>query len=298
MPKVAAADVHLTYRGDKVLSKNLPFDSIQATMDINGGRIRVAPLRLGIGSGDLAGTVTLTPVDDTMDADVDVAVQRVDIGRLLATAGVGKAQGIVDGTAKVKGRGTSFSAILAHGDGMFHVVMPSGGEVSSLLVDLMGIEVGQAIFAAIGVPDRERIECGVADFALRDGILASRKLEVNTTEHVITGGGRIDLAREIIELSLRTDAKHFTIGTVATPISITGPLKHPRIAPSPEMAARGGVAIGLGLLFPPAALLPTIQFGVGEGASCAEPARPPTARYAAPEAGVLRSAVSAASACI
>lgn len=220
----------------------------------------------------------LTPVGDEVDADADVTAEHVNIGRLLATAGLGNGQGSIDGTAKVKGRGASLSAVLAHGDGGFRAVMPTGGNVNALLVDLMGVELGRAFFAAIGVPEKESIRCALADFVLRRGVLASRALEVNTTDHIITGGGRIDLSREVLEMTLRTDPKHFTIGSLPTPILISGAFKDLHYAPAPDLAVRGGAAIGLGLLFPPAAVLPTIQFGVGEGSPCAEPARQRTPR--------------------
>ena len=35
-----------------------------------------------------------------------------------------------------------------------------------------------------------------------------------------------------------------------------------------RLALRGGAAVGLGVLFPPAAVLPTIQFGVGDDHRC------------------------------
>jgi hypothetical protein len=113
---------------------------------------------------------------------------------------------------------------------------------------------------------------------LQHGILASRVLEVNTTDHVVTGGGRIDLSRELLEMTLRTDPKHFTVGSLPTPILISGAFKDLHFRPAPELAVRSGAAIGLGLLFPPAAILPMIQFGVGEGSPCAEPTRPGTPR--------------------
>jgi hypothetical protein len=273
VPKVRAADVHLTYRGDKILGRRVPFDSIAAKLDIDNGYIRLSPLRLGIGGGALSGTVDLNPVGEQIDASADVTLEHINIANLLAAAGVQGGQGSLDGTAKVTGRGASLAAILAHGDGTFHAVMPSGGNISTLLVDLLGIELGRAFFAAIGIPQQEDIRCMVADFALQHGILASRTLEVDTTGHIVTGGGRIILSDEAMELVLRADPKQFTIGSLPTPILISGHLKDLRFAPAPEMALRGGAAIGLGLLFPPAALLPTIQFGVGEHSPCAAPAQ-------------------------
>ena len=272
-PKARASDVHLTYRGEKIIGEKVPFESIDAKMDIVGGHIHLSPLRVGIGGGAISGTIDLLPVNDTFDASADMKLEHVDIGKLLASAGLGDGRGSLDGTAKFKGRGSSLSTILAHGDGTFHAVMPTGGNINAMLVDLLGLELGNAFFAAIGIPREEAIRCALADLTLRDGVMASRALEVNTTDHVITGGGRVDLAREVLELTLRADPKHFTIAKLATAIVISGPLKDLHFAPAPELAARGGAALALGLLFPPAAILPTIQFGVGEGSPCAAPGK-------------------------
>jgi uncharacterized protein involved in outer membrane biogenesis len=274
VPKTRAVDVHLTYRGDKILGKNTPFDSISVKLDIDAGHIRLAPVRFGMDGGAVSGTIDLVPVGNQVDANADVTLDRVKVARLLATAGLGHGDGLIDGSAKFKGRGDSLSTVLAHGDGEFHADMPAGGDINSLLIDLLGAEFGRALFAAIGIPDKEAISCMTADFILRNGILASHTLEMNTTDHVITGGGRIDLSREVMEAQLRTDPKHFTIGTLSTPMLISGSFKDLKIAPAPDLAIRGGVAIGIGILFPPAAVLPTIQFGVGEKSRCAEPAAP------------------------
>ncbi len=269
IPKVRAADVHIDYQGEKIIGGKIPFDSVAAKLDIDDGHIRLSPLRLGIGGGAISGTIDLTPDGEQVDADVDVKLDHVNISNLLAAAGLGGGQGTIDGTAKMKGRGGSLSGILAHGNGAFHAVMPMGGNINALLVDLMGVELGRAFFAAIGMPDKEAIRCMVADFVLQRGILVSRAFEVDTTDHIIAGGGRIDVAREAMEMTLRTDPKHFTIGTLATPVVISGYFKDLHFAPTPELAIRSGAAAGLGFLFPPAALLPTIQFGVGENSPCA-----------------------------
>ena len=270
LPRIRAADIHITYRGDRILGKGVPFDSLSAKLDIDDGRIRLTPLRLGLGGGTLTGMIDLKPVGDELDTDASVKLEHVNIATLLATWGLGSGQGPIDGTASLKGRGASLSAIVGHGDGAVHVVMPQGGDVNALLIDLSGVERGRALLAAINIPNKERIRCMVVDFVLQQGILASRTLVVNTTDHIITGGGRIDLSREVLEMHLRTDAKHFSIGSLAAPIRVSGPFKNLSFGPDAEVALRAGAAIGLGLLFPAAALLPTIQFGVGDASPCAE----------------------------
>ena len=82
------------------------------------------------------------------------------------------------------------------------------------------------------------------------------------------------LGKEVLDLRLRTDSKHFSIGSLPTSIGITGSFKSPEIAPEMgELGARAGAAVGLGVLFAPLALLPTIQLGVGENSQCERLAR-------------------------
>ena len=207
VPKVRAADVHLTYRGEKIIGKSVPFDSIDATLDIDDGRIRLSPLRLGMDGGSLRGSIDLLPVGDEVDANADITAENINIGRLLASAGLGSGQGSIDGTATVKGRGASLSGVLgARRRGMVHAVMVKGGNVNSLLVDLLTASnwrvrsSRRSVFRKGGGDPLRRRRL----LRLRRGTLASRRLEVNTTDHVITGGGRIDLAREVMEMTLRT----------------------------------------------------------------------------------------------
>ena len=70
--------------------------------------------------------------------------------------------------------------------------------------------------------------------------------------------------RRTIDLALKTDAKHFSVGSLPTRINITGTFKDPSIRPGAEGAARAGAAAGLAALFLPLAVLPTIQFGTSD----------------------------------
>lgn len=267
VPKLLSMDIHLQYRGDKVVGKDAPFDSIAVTLDIKAGHIRLDPLNLKVSGGTVAGYIDLNPIGNALSADVDVRMAHVNLGGLLAKAGLGSGQGPVNGLVRLKGRGASMAEIVGHGEGALQIVMPAGGQVNALLIDLSGGEIPSALLALIGIPSKESIRCLVADFALHDGILASRTLAVDTTDHIVTGGGRIDLTKELVEMHLRTDVKHFTIGKLGTPITIYGPFKKLSYGLDGDAIFRD--AGGLGLLFPKTAILPTIAFGVGDDSPCA-----------------------------
>ena len=268
IPRLRAADIHLRYRAAAIQGRGMPFDSLAVTADIEDGNIRLHPVQFGIGQGRLSGDFTLTPQENgALRAKGQIDLRRVDISRLMQAAGAGGA-GTLGGVGKIDGTGRSVSELLGNANGELTLVTV-GGNLSALLVDLSGLQFGNALLSALGVPARTEIECLIADFGLQRGMLETRTLMLDTDSYVLTGGGRASLGREVLDLWLRTNSKHLTIGSLPTPIGIGGTFKNPSIMPEiGELAARGGAAVGLGLIFPPLALLPTIQLGVGENNRC------------------------------
>jgi hypothetical protein len=80
-------------------------------------------------------------------------------------------------------------------------------------------------------PDRDKIECFVADFTLQRGELKTRPLLLDTISDITTGSGTINLRTETLDYQISTEAKHFTIGSPPAPISITGSFKDPGRCP-------------------------------------------------------------------
>ncbi len=271
LPELRSADIHLKYDGEKIIGRGVPFDRIRANLDIDDGRIRLTPISLGVGRGQIEGTIDLTPLDDKqIRLRSDLGVQRVDLGRLLAATGVTNGSGTIGGRAVIDSTGDSVATFAGNGDGSVQLVMSGGGDLSSLLVDISGFEFGNTLLSALGIPRRDQIECFVGDWGLRHGLLSTRTMILNTSDNIVQGSGDVNLRNETVDYKLKTEAKHFSIGTLPSPIAITGPFKDPSIRPEIlPLAARGGAAVALAFLFPPAALLPTIQFGVGDDPHCA-----------------------------
>jgi hypothetical protein len=90
--------------------------------------------------------------------------------------------------------------------------------VSALFVDLAGLRLGSALLAWLSGPRVTRVQCFVADLALRHGVVTTRALILETTDSVMQGFGSVNLARERAELRLRTQSKHFLITHKPQPI--------------------------------------------------------------------------------
>ena len=120
------------------------------------------------------------------------------------------------------------------------------------------------------MPTRAKLQCLITDFVLQNGVANARTMLIDTDEARVGITGDVDLRSEKLDLAVKTEAKHFSIGSLPTPIDVNGTLGAPNLAPEVgPLAARGGAAIALGIIGTPlAALLPTIQFGTGEDNAC------------------------------
>ncbi len=266
LPKVNAADVHLTYKAAHIEGRSIPFDTLSTRLDIVKGAIAVHPLSLGVGEGSITSDIDLTPATKgDFHTKATVKFERVDIGRMLQATHLVHGAGLLGGEANLVATGNSVATLVGHGDGGVRLLI-SGGNLSALLVDISGLEVGNAILSALGMPNRATLQCFALDMTLHQGVLETRTFLLDTSEADVLGGGSVNLGDERLDLHLETHSRHFSVGSLPTPILIRGTFKNPSIAPAAgPLAARAGAAVGLGVLLTPlAALLPTVQFGTGK----------------------------------
>ena len=277
LPKLNMADVRLRYRGAHIEGRSVPLDNIVVDMSITDGRVKVDPLSFGVGTGQIALTSDLAPDGHDVKTNTTISFKRVDLARLLSATHLVEGAGQMSGSARLDSTGNSLASLLGHGDGGLELGM-SGGNLSALLVDVAGLEFGNALLSALGIPQRANLQCFAANFGLNRGVVDTKTFILDTSEARVVGTGDINLATETIDYKLKTRSKHFSIGSLETPIDITGKLKSPSIRPEVgPLAVKAGAAVGLGVLFPPAALIPTIQFGTGNDNKC-ESAEAPIAR--------------------
>jgi len=87
---------------------------------------------------------------------------------------------------------------------------------------------------------------------VRDGIVATHPLIIDTDIAVLGGEGTIDLKREAIDISLTARPVQTPLPTDLTGISISGTLAEPQLDINPlALAARGVAAATLGVLLKP-----------------------------------------------
>jgi uncharacterized protein involved in outer membrane biogenesis len=270
LPKLNAMNVDFAYKGDHIEGRFIPLDDIDVVMTIKNGTVDITRLNFGVGRGTLAGHATLIPAGHALKANAAVSVRDVDLSHLLNATHAFHGTGIVGGGFRLTGTGDSIAALVGHGSGGVELYMRNGGDISSLLPDLLGLEFTNAFLSAIGIPQRTNVDCFVAALPLNDGVLNTRLFVLQTEEARTTGAGDIDFRNDTINYSVTTRSTHFSVGSLPGPINITGKLSSPAIAPGGEIIGRAAGATALGILGGPLAILPTIQFGVGRSEACAQ----------------------------
>jgi uncharacterized protein involved in outer membrane biogenesis len=264
IPRLDWADIHLRYRGAHIEGRDVPLDNLTVVADIVDGRISVHPISFGIGKGKLSADVDLTPVSGKdVHAKVDLRMQNLDVSRLMEATHAFQGAGSISGVGALDATGNSLASLMANGNGEVKMAM-AGGDLSAVLIDLTGLQFGKALLSALGVPNQTQVQCFVTDLGLERGLLDFKAMTLDTGEAITNVSGNVSLAKETVDLSLKTDSKHFSILSLPTRINIGGTFKDPSIRPGAQVAARAGAAVGLGILFAPLAILPTIQFGTSE----------------------------------
>ena len=270
VPKLRAINAHVTYKGEHIQNRQLPLDDIDAEFTVQDGEIDVKKLNFGVGTGTLASSATLKPVNDknfAVKAKVDFS--RIDLAHIMRTATGTSAQGgVIGGRFSLNSTGNSIASLMANGNGGLTLVLVKGGEISALIPAALGLELGEAVLSALGLPSHSQVECFVTDMPLNNGVASTRSMLLRTNDTRTLGRGDINFRTNKIDYSLTTRSTGFTILSFPGAFNITGPLKSPTVLPGAEILGRAAAATGLGFVFPPLALLPTVQFGVGKGSLC------------------------------
>lgn len=269
VPKLNAVNAHLIYTGDHIENHDLPLDNIDVEADVRDGAIILHKLNFAVGSGRLEMAAKLTPAPHEMFAtSFKLDASRLDVSRLMQATGVFKGRGTLGGHVTLASTGNSIANLVANGNGGITMVIDQGGNLSALLPDLLGLKLGSALLSALGIPNRSQMQCFIANMPLKHGVLHTDSLLLQTDATRTTGDGTVNFRTDKIDYSVTTRALHFNVLSLPGAVNINGPITDPNITPGAELAGRTAAAIGLGILFPPAALIPTIQFGVGKGSAC------------------------------
>jgi len=269
LSKLRAMDADVRWKAQRINSPTLPLDDMDAHLKLNDGLLRLEPLNFGVAGGDIRSTIRMDARKQAISTQLQATIRKVQLGKLFPDAKLAEqASGGISGDINLTGQGNSVAAMLGSSDGA--VALGIGrGHVGNLIMELAGLDVAESVKFLFTGDKQIPLRCAWGDFAVDNGVMQSRSLAFDTTDTLILGEGKVDLKQEQLDLLLRPRPKDMSILALRSPLRIGGTFKDPSFRPDfKALGIRGAIALALGSIAPPAALLATIDTGPGEDSNC------------------------------
>ncbi|MCH6482249.1 AsmA family protein [Pseudoxanthomonas sp. LH2527] len=267
--KLRAMDADVRWKAQRINAPRLPIEDMDAHLLLDAGLLRLEPLNFGVAQGDIRSQIRMDARSDTIRTQATIAARGLDLGELFPQAELTRtAIGRIGGDIKITGTGNSIAGILGTADGDIALGM-GRGQISNLLMELAGLDIAEALKFLVTEDKTVPVRCAFGDFAVTDGVMDARALAFDTSDTIIVGTGRISLKDETLDLEMRPRPKDRSIFALRSPLVVGGTFKDPSFRPDfKRLGLRGAVAVALGSIAPPAALLATLEIGPGEDSAC------------------------------
>lgn len=249
--------------------KVLPLDKGSVHVKLTDGVLQLDPASLGVAGGTVAGRIHIDANLVPAAFNTRLDVRGVQLNQLFPAVETTKSSlGKISGQFDLKGRGNSAAQMLGSASGDAAVLMGKG-EISNILLEYMGLDGGEIIKFLVRGDRTVQLRCAAAAFDVKQGLMTSRAIVLDTTDTVIHGRGEVSLAKETMDLVLEPQPKDQSILSLRSPLRIGGTFVAPSVGPDKAaLAGRVGIALVLAAINPLLALAATVETGPGQDADC------------------------------
>jgi AsmA family protein len=271
LEKIRAADVDVLFKGDKIITENLPIEKMDAHLIIKDGMLKLAPLNFKTAGGHLVTEITMDGRGPHIVTHADITAKGLHLDQLLLTSKMTASNpGVIGGRAKLDARGDSISQMMGTANGEAALIM-DGGSISELLLRKSNVDIANSFLVLVRGDKSVPIRCMVANFKAVEGDFKVQDLVLDTPKVYITGDGNVNFSDESLHLRLVSQSKGFSLVSLRGPILVTGTLIKPKAKPdTTKVATRVGASVGLAAVtVGVAGLIPLLDFGNAKDSNCA-----------------------------
>jgi uncharacterized protein involved in outer membrane biogenesis len=210
----------------------------------------VQPLSLGFGNGRVDGELSIDASTNLPSTRTNLRFDAVDLAAFFHNSRFFETTtGKLRGRIVLAGRGRSLAQVMGTANGDFVTTM-AGGSVSGLIVDLAGLQIGDALVLFVTGDHRIPIRCALGRLKFDHGLVAFDKTLMDTEKSVLHFDGQAVLKTQEINSKITAEAKQFDLLNLHSPVLIEGKIRAPKIS--------------LGRKIP----IPTPDFGGADDANC------------------------------
>lgn len=250
--KLRVMDMDVTLDAQKVIAENyLPVQSLNGRVKIDNGRATLNPLNMRVADGSVQGTMILDAREDLPKVETNLTFSDLNLKSFFrGSEYFDTTDGKIHAHVEMKGSGKSLAEVMGSGQGDIRLGI-NGGTISWLLVELAGLDLGQALILYVTDDERVPIRCGAGHIILNNGQATLDRFIIDTTDSVLYFRGNANLKTQDINIEIEADAKDFSLLDIDAPVELKGKIRKPEIS------------IGKGVP------IPLIEPGDAEDISCA-----------------------------
>jgi uncharacterized protein involved in outer membrane biogenesis len=208
----------------------MPVHALNARIHVEDGEAVVRPFEMAFAGGRVSGALSV-------DARTDNPVTRADLqyaGVRLAdffrsTRYVDTTSGALKGHIALVGGGHSLAQVMGSATGDAVLTM-EGGSISGLLVDLAGLQVGDALVLFITGDHRIPIGCALGRLEFNRGTVTLDRTLVDTEKSILHFDGNASLKTQTLAMKITADVRHFNLLDLHGPVEVRGKLRAPSIS--------------------------------------------------------------------
>lgn len=214
-------DGTISINANQVLSGKDRLGNGSLKISLQKGRIAIAPLHLELPGGSINMSASLTPGIEESEATFKAKVENFDIGILARRKKPDTdMSGLVNLDVDLQAKASSFSNMLANGNGYFDF----SGQLQNInagLIDLWAINLVTAIVSQTE-KNQSQINCAVARWTAKDGILTPDVFFIDTSKIRICGKGEINFKTGKLKLTIAPTPKKPEFFALSTPLDVRG----------------------------------------------------------------------------
>jgi uncharacterized protein involved in outer membrane biogenesis len=196
---------------------------------------RLQPIKVTLPSGDIHAEYVVERTTDGVDALLNIYIKRLEYGdllRLLDPDVEQEARGYIYLDTSLTSSAPTTDRLASTVQGDFELmIIPE--DITAGVLDLWAANLVVALVTPKGFNQPKKLNCMVASFSVDEGIMRSRRVMLDTTDVIIRGRGRIDIADQTLDMIVAPQAKREKFFSISAPVAITGSWDDFRVGATP-----------------------------------------------------------------
>lgn len=264
------ADLDVTVKVARLLAYGLTAEQAEARIVLQDGKLAVTGLQTKIGGGTIGGAFSVDAAGRPATLAASLAADKVELGGLLRDLKLTTAVqgGRSDLRADLKSSGNSLREVLAKLNG--EVTLAAGKTLLTGLGGLLPTTDDMHLAAPWTEPGGDtQMQCLVGHVVVTNGLARSDAFLFDTSRVTVGGRGSVNLASELLDLTLVPRFKEASLLASAAALDVAGSFAKPTVTAEKPVMVKG-VAPGMALppFVGPAGLMAPPVAGDGDTAPC------------------------------